>query len=159
MFDVLVYLFENFANSGFFPESSVLTRKLAAVGFEEDEVSAALEWLSGLENLEHRVGQILPLPSNDTCGLRVYSHIEQSRLSVDCRSFLLYLEGQGVIDTTLRETIIEGALALEDEEVPLAQLKIIVLMVLWRQHSSIESLDVLLLEELLSPHEEPAIIH
>lgn len=157
MFDILVYLFENYAGPGIFPEPSVLTRKLTAVGFEEDEVSAALEWLSGLGTVAEHARETQPAAAS--CRLRVYSGSELARLPVECRSFLLYLENMDVIDLAMREIIIEGALALEDDEVSLARLKIIVLMALWRQHPSIESLDVLLLEELLSANDGPAIIH
>ena len=51
MFDILVYLFENYHQPDACPEPSVLARKLSAVGFDQDDISAALEWLSGLEHL------------------------------------------------------------------------------------------------------------
>ena len=157
MFDILVYLFENYAGPGVFPEMSVLTRKLTAVGFEEEEVSAALEWLAGLGETAACAGETNPPATSRS--LRVYTGGELAHLPVECRSFLLYLEELGAIDVARREEIIEGALALEDDDVSLAQLKIIALMVLWRQHSSIESLDALLLEELLSANDEPATLH
>lgn len=51
MFDILVYLFENYVHADACPEPAQLARKLTAAGFEEDEIADALEWLSGLRQL------------------------------------------------------------------------------------------------------------
>jgi Smg protein len=51
MFDILVYLFENYVHADACPEPAQLARKLTAAGFEEEEITEALEWLSGLRQL------------------------------------------------------------------------------------------------------------
>ena len=48
MFDVLVYLYENYWRPDACPDHEQLTRKLSAVGFESDEIQEALHWLDGL---------------------------------------------------------------------------------------------------------------
>ena len=48
MFDVLVYLYENYWRPDACPDHEQLTRKLSAVGFESDEIQEALNWLEGL---------------------------------------------------------------------------------------------------------------
>ena len=48
MFDVLVYLYENYWRPDACPDHDQLTRKLSAVGFESDEIQEALSWLDGL---------------------------------------------------------------------------------------------------------------
>ena len=48
MFDVLVYLYENYWRPDACPEPKQLSRKLSAVGFEPDEINEALRWLDGL---------------------------------------------------------------------------------------------------------------
>ena len=48
MFDVLVYLYENYWRPDACPEHDQLARKLSAVGFESDEIEEALTWLDGL---------------------------------------------------------------------------------------------------------------
>ncbi|NBU88669.1 MAG: DUF494 domain-containing protein [Betaproteobacteria bacterium] len=48
MFDVLVYLYENYWRPDACPDPRQLTRKLVAVGFESDEIQDALDWLAGL---------------------------------------------------------------------------------------------------------------
>lgn len=48
MFDVLVYLYENYWRPDACPAPQQLRRKLSAVGFEADEIQDALRWLDGL---------------------------------------------------------------------------------------------------------------
>src|SRR5262249_32027294 len=48
MFDVLVYLYENYWRPDACPDHQQLTLKLSAVGFESDEIREALTWLDGL---------------------------------------------------------------------------------------------------------------
>ena len=45
MFDVLVYLFENFYQTEQYPDQDTLTRKLSAAGFENEDINEALHWL------------------------------------------------------------------------------------------------------------------
>ena len=42
MFDVLVYLYENYWRPDACPDHDQLTRKLSSVGFESDEIQEAL---------------------------------------------------------------------------------------------------------------------
>lgn len=144
MFDILVYLFENYVHADACPEPAQLARKLTAAGFEEQEISDALDWLSGLRQI-----------SDGNCSthtaragsLRIYASEETARLGVECRGFLLFLENAGILDAACREMIVERALALGEPEIELENLKVIVLMVLWQQDRPINGL---ILDELLN---------
>ena len=48
MFEVLVFVYENYFTGESCPEPAHLERKLNAVGFEADEVADAIAWLKGL---------------------------------------------------------------------------------------------------------------
>ena len=63
----------------------------------------------------------------------------------------MFLESAGVISVLQRELIIERVVALDEPSVDLDKVKLIVLMVLWNQN---ETLDTLVLEELISPNQE-----
>ena len=156
MFDILVYLFETYAQPGACPESSVLARKLSAIGFDQDDISAALEWLSGLESLADEDHPNHHRLASGSHSLRVYCAAEQAKLPAACRGFLYFLEDAKAIDTLLREMIVERAMVLREPVVSLDKLKIIVLMVLWRRD---RSLDTLLMEELLAVDEEVPFVH
>lgn len=149
MFDILVYLFENYVHADACPEPAQLARKLTAAGFEEDEIADALEWLSGLRQLSDAES---PPHCARPGSLRVYGEDELRRLGVECRGFLLFLENAGILDAACREMIVERALALGEAEIELENLKVIVLMVLWQQDRPINGL---ILDELLNEADEP----
>jgi len=147
MFDIFVYLFENFFHSDACPEPEQLALKLSAAGFEDEEISEALQWLDGLQG----VGiDSPPSISADNGSMRCFGAEEMAKLDKECRGFLIFLESAGVLNPLTRELILERAMALSDHAVSLPRLKIIVLMVLWNQH---QAMDTLILEELLSGSE------
>ena len=150
MFDILVYLFENYLPEAC-PERDVLVRKLSAVGFEDAAIEEALNWLAGLQQNEEVAHEIPVANSSLPQAIRIYVDEEQSLLSTECRGFLTFLEQAGALPPALRELVIERAMAIADSNLGLSRLKIIVLMVMWRhQHS----LDTLLLEELLAANDD-----
>lgn len=149
MFDILVYLFENYLPEAC-PEPEVLARKLSAVGFEEEAIHEALDWLAGLQEHDADAHEVA-VNATQRPSIRVYVDEEQSLLSTECRGFLTFLEQAGALPPALRELVIDRAMATTDAALSLPRLKVIVLMVMWRhQHS----LDTLLLEELLAADEE-----
>lgn len=154
MFNVLVYLFENYYQAEGYPDQDTLARKLTAAGFENDEISEALDWLRALVEPDEEPRQALQ--SIDTQNsFRAYSKTELALLGVESLGFLTFLESAGVVTPTLRETIIDRALALETEPVALEEFKVIVLMVLWTRRGDV---DTLILEELL-PDGAPRYVH
>jgi Smg protein len=146
MFDILVFLFENYFHAGAYPDQQTLTKRLSAAGFDSRDISQALTWLSGLERVGHSNSRF---SSSD--GFRFYTEQELAGLTAEARGFLLFLETAGVIKALQRELIIERVLALDEPAVDLEKVKLIVLMVLWNQN---ESVDSLVLEELVSPNQE-----
>jgi Smg protein len=143
VFDVLVYLYENYGALHACPDADSLSRKLTAAGFDDDEISEALAWLQGLESV---TSQSVAVGPETEGSFRVYAKIETERLGADSIGFLSFLEHAGQLTPSQREIVIERALAIEDTPIPLHTIKVIVLMVLWSQQADI---DVLLLEELL----------
>jgi Smg protein len=147
MFDILVFLFENYFHAGAYPDQETLSTRLSAAGFDSRDISQALTWLSGLE----RAGNGSRPNSIPSKGFRFYTEPELSTLTTEARGFLLFLESAGVISVLQRELIIERVVALDEPAVDLDKVKLIVLMVLWNQN---ETLDSLVLEELISPNQE-----
>lgn len=159
MFEVLVFVYENYWRGDACPESAHLERKLNAVGFDAEEIQEALTWLSelnlaasGLRPPESKNDESSPaLPSTPTLvaqsplSMRVYSTAEQDHLGAECLGFVTFLEGAGVLPPHMREIVIDRAMAAPGHTVPLDDLKIIVLMVFW---SLGEEPDPLVLDEL-----------
>jgi Smg protein len=150
MFEVLVFVYENYWRGDACPELHQLERKLNAHGFEPDEIQEALVWLDGLNLAAQNI--LLPVPSEQEwtpqpseSSMRVFSVTEQDRLGAECLGFIAFLETSGVLPPALREIVVDRAMAVPNDPVPLDALKIIVLMVYWR--FSIEP-DALILDEL-----------
>ena len=148
MFDVLVYLYENYWRPDACPDHDQLQRKLSAVGFETDEIQEALKWLDGLAGSDDAAAA-------PTQSVRVYSEHEQDVLGVESIGFIAFLESAGVLPAPMREKVIDRALAVGNGPLALDDLKVIVLMVFW---SLGEEPDALSLDELgVAP--EVRVIH
>ncbi|WP_395059439.1 DUF494 domain-containing protein [Polaromonas sp.] len=163
MFEVLVYVYENYWQGDACPELHQLSRKLTAVGFEAEEIQAALVWLNGL-NIAAQNTQIgLPAEADvagkpvtatpassgfqpqSAASLRVYSVAEQEHLGAQALGFVSFLESSGVLPPHMREIVMDRAMAAPGDPLALDDLKIIVLMVYW---SFGEEPDALVLDEL-----------
>ena len=150
MFDVLVYLYENYWRPDACPEHDQLTRKLSSVGFESEEIEDALTWLDGVAAAaEARVGEQQP------DSVRIYVQAELDHLGEPSIGFITFLESAGVLPPQIREMVIDRASAIPGGPLDLEDLKIIVLMVFW---SLGEEPDALILDELFVA-EEDRLIH
>lgn len=141
MFDVLVYLYETYYRPDACPDAVALARKLSAVGFEEDEISEALAWLT---RLAESTGTLIdagwqPQPGRSGA-TRIYVEQELQALGVAAVGFIQFLEAAKVLDAVQREIVIERALAVNESPLPLDKLKVIVLMLLWSQGKEPDSL-------------------
>ncbi len=160
MFEVLVFVYENYWRGDACPELAHLERKLNAVGFDAEEIEDALTWLNDLHLAARGLGQ--PAPDTDAgnssttpaavaswaaspASMRVYSTREQQHLGASCLGFLVFLENAGVLPAYMREIVIDRAMAAPADPLPLDDFKIIVLMVYW---SLGKEPDALVLDEL-----------
>ncbi len=143
MFDILMFLFESYFDAGSYPDSDRLAVKLSAAGFEEEDISQAVNWLAGLQQLSLNDYP----PSINQSGLRCFAELERQRISLDGLRFISFWEQNKMILPVEREMIIDRAVALGQESLTLDKVKLIALMVLWRQH---EELDPMFIEDLLT---------
>lgn len=143
MFEVLVYLFEQYYDSEFDPDQSQWSRRLQSAGFEPDEIDEALDWLHDLRSVDLSIYSGLARSGN---GSRCYTVEEQTRLDTACRGFLTFLENTQAVTPLQREVIVDRLMALSGEQATIEALKLVTLMVLWSQRVP---LDMLLVEELL----------
>ncbi len=144
MYDVLMYLFQNYNTPQSFPETDDLHSKLTNIGFDEDSVEEALDWLIGLA----AATQNITLVAHASAGtVRIYAPEELDQLGGDAIRFITFLENAEALYAPHRELIIERALAVAESPIPLSKLRIICLMVLWSQEVEF---DALVFDELLS---------
>jgi len=128
--DVLLYLFENYFydDPDAVRDRDSLQNGLIQAGFSPAEISKAFDWLDALANQRPTLAQ--PRANGP---VRVFVDAEVDRLDRECRGFLMFLEQHGVLDAHQRELVLDRAVALDQEEVDLDDLKWVVLMVLFNQ--------------------------
>ncbi len=136
--DVLLYLFEHYfyddpdaVRDRDSLQNGPLLNELTQAGFSPAEISKAFDWLDALANQRPSSGT--PRANGP---VRVYAEPELARLDEDCRGFLMFLEHNGVLDAHQRELVLDRAMALEQDEIDLDDLKWVVLMVLFNQPGS-----------------------
>jgi len=139
VFDVLMYLFENYMDddANLYSDPESLKVELKEAGFLHTEINKAFDWLESLTSLR---GQAQELTSANGCSIRMYAPPELDKLDVTCRGFLLFLEQVGVLDQDTRELVIDRAMALDSDDFDIDQLKWVVLMVLFNQPGREEAL-------------------
>jgi len=152
MFDILVYLYETYYRPDACPDPQVLAKKLSAIGFDDEEITDAIDWLDVLT----QTAKSSPKQS-DAKSFRIYAVQETTQLGIAALGFIQFLESAKLINPLQREIIIERALAVEETPIPLDKLKIIVLMMLWSQG---KEPDLLMFDELLSDDQiKPHLLH
>ncbi len=130
LFDVLIYLFENYMDSEEerVPDIDSIKGELIEAGFNDLEINKALGWLESLS--EHKP---LEADVSTATAFRIFSSAEMARLDTECRGLLFFLEQSGILGAANREMVLDRLMALDAEEVSLEELKWVVLMVLFSQ--------------------------
>ncbi len=132
MLDVLVYLFENYLDTDgpATPDQDTVREELEELGFAGHDIDKALSWLEELAIYQRDPND---LTSQAPHSLRHYTTLEARRIDPGCQGFLLYLESIGILDHASRELVIDRAMALENEDITLEQIKWVTLLVLFNQ--------------------------
>ena len=93
--DVLIYLFDHYIEQELeiIPSQKDLKSQLNQAGFADIQIDKAIDWLEGLAVKKDEIDV------GDACSgsTRVFSGIENERLDVECKGFLIFLEQSGVL--------------------------------------------------------------
>ena len=130
VFDVLMYLFENYYmddDNPVAPDRDSVQQELSKAGFPLEEIDRAFSWMEGLASAPSTVS------TQAKRSIRMFSEAEMNRLDTECRGFILYLEQMGVLTPASRELAIDRAMALENEDFDIDQMKWVIMMVLFNQ--------------------------
>ncbi|NOQ13587.1 MAG: DUF494 family protein [Methyloprofundus sp.] len=128
IFDVLIYLFENYMDSetDIIPDTDMLQTELKAAGFNPHNISLAFEWLDTLALQEEPIFK-------SSYSFRIFCAEECQKLNMECRNFILFLQGMNILNSVSRELVIDRAMAIENTHISIEELKWITLMVLLSQ--------------------------
>ena len=127
MFEVLVYMFENYVEANIKPDHNTLAQELFEAGFDSNDISGAFEWFNSLENMAEASHQ---QANSDYQSLRIYNTDETEKIDVEGLSFFMFLKQSNVINPALHEVIMDRAMALPQEQVGLDEIRWTVLMAL-----------------------------
>ena len=130
MFEVLVYMFENYVEANVQPDHNTLAQELFEAGFDSSDINGAFEWFSSLENM---ADAIKDTPTLDTQAMRIYSADEVNKIDVEGLSFLMFMQQSGVVNHALHEVIMDRAMALPQEHVGVDEIRWTALMALRKQ--------------------------
>ncbi len=130
--DVLMFLFERYLDDDELNETSRVTDKrdsiqlrLEEMGFHNQEINQAFDWLEDLADLQERQ-QFLPVKETS---IRIYSEEEKKLLSIDSIGFLHFLEQTNILTPVTRELILDRVAAL-GQPLDAEQMKWIIMIVL-----------------------------
>jgi len=132
MFDILMYLFENYIHSEaeVMVDHDILTDELTRAGFHQDEIYKALNWLEKLSALQDSdTYPYLTRVGNQS--FRIYTEDEMKLLDTQSRGFILFLEQVNVLDFSTREMVIDRVMELDTNHFSIDDLKWVILMVLF----------------------------
>lgn len=142
MFEVLMYLFENYMDGSVAlnADQDTIFSELEQAGFLRSEIGRALDWLDGLNRVQENA-QSNPMLAS--LAIRHYADEETERLGIEGKGFLLYLEQLGILDPMTREIVVDRIMALDHREVDLGGIKWVVLIALFNQPDKKSALSLL----------------
>lgn len=108
------------------PSTHTLQTELKAVGFNSKIILKAFEWLDSLVLQKEPVFK-------STKNFRIFCTEECHKLDMQCRNFILFLQGMNILSPVSRELVINHAMAVDNKQVSIEELKWITLIVLLSQ--------------------------
>ena len=130
--DVLMFLFERYLDDDEPNETSRVTverdsiqLRLEEMGFHNQEINQAFDWLEDLAELQDKQ-QFTPVNATST---RIYSKEEKKLINMESIGFLNFLEQTNILTSVTRELILDRVVAL-GHPLDAEQLKWIIMIVL-----------------------------
>ncbi len=129
MFELLIYMFENYLSAQSKLDFNNMSLELEAAGFDNDEIKIAFDWFTQLKVMSDKVP--LKLKNRTKPKLRIYTANEIEKISPDALGFLIFLEQAQVLNDYEREIIIDRSMALNQNFISIDEIRWIVMMTLW----------------------------
>lgn len=130
MFEVLVFMFENYFAHHTAPDNAILEQELSAAGFEQKDILGAFDWF---QEMKARLSSQKAEYTLAHLSTRVFSQQELNRLDAESISFITFMHQARVISDMERDLIVDRAMALQQTEVTIEETRWITMMALWNQ--------------------------
>ena len=130
MFEVLIFMFENYFSKHALPEKEVIAQELHAAGFEQSDVSGAVNWFHEMKLM---LTQPTSVYSHQHTGLRMFAESELKKISTESFGFIIFLQQANVINDVERDLIIDRAMALKQKQINIEEMRWITMIALWNE--------------------------
>ena len=156
MFEVLVYMFENYIDTHFRPDESTLSSELFAAGFDEQDIDGAFNWFNQLELMADQPDIYEKAHHVST---RIFTNDELKKISGESIGFVLFLVQAKILNTIQRELVLELAMNLPQPEIGIEEMRWIVLMTTWGASKSgpDKTKEYLFIEDALLNKQNPTL--
>ncbi len=133
--DILMYIFETYLDDdqSILPSQDSVISELSRIGFREDNVTKAFNWLDDLAELKDQSTLVEQI---DKRNIRSFTTREKEKIDPAARAQLMSLVELDVISPVQRELIIDKALALDIDAIDREQMRWVILMVLFNMPES-----------------------
>ena len=128
MFEVLVFMFENYIAHHALPDDEIMTQELSAAGFEQSDIVGAVDWFHEMRNMLIEPPAVY---THQHTSMRVFSEIEHKKISLESISFVIFLQQANVINDVERDLILDRAMALKQEQIKIEEMRWITMIALW----------------------------
>jgi Smg protein len=128
MFEVLVFMFENYFANHAQPDSEVLTIELSAAGFAQSDIYGAVSWFDEMKTMLH---QPVAIYAHQHTATRIFADVELKKINTESISFILFLQQAKVINDVERDLIVDRAMALKQEHIQIEEMRWITMIALW----------------------------
>jgi len=130
MFEVLVFMFENYFANHSLPDDNILEQELSAAGFEKSDILGAFDWFQEMKSMLSDSDKHY---SHAITAMRAFTNSELKRINMESRGFIIFLQQANVINDVERDLIIDRAMALKQTEIRIEEMRWITMMALWNK--------------------------
>ena len=128
MFEVLVFMFENYFANHAQPDSEVLTQELSEAGFAYTDIRGAVSWFDEMKSMLNQP----PVTYNHIhSATRLFAPQELKKINTESISFILFLQQANVINDVERDLIVDRAMALKQTHIRIEEMRWITMIALW----------------------------
>jgi Smg protein len=130
MFEVLVFMFENYLAMHTLPEDKVMAQELAEAGFDKTDIEGAFKWYQEIKNVLDTDEKHY---SHSDTAMRAFTNSERKKINVESLGFITFLQQAKVINDVERDLIIDRAMALKQPEIKIEEMRWIAMIALWKK--------------------------
>jgi Smg protein len=130
MFEVLVFMFENYFAHHAQPNSDVMAQELSAAGFDSPDIVGAFDWFQKMQSMLTETEMLYAHPHTS---FRMFTEAELKKISTESLGFVLFMQQANVINGVERDLIIDRAMALPVPQISIEEMRWIAMIALWNE--------------------------